>query len=91
MINNIEFVISWSNIGGMEELPEILEGKFGSRILRWFISDVTETEIFVEITLSEKEKYPLPQNKVEGDYPGKGVVVSIIPTGIGCEIGGVCG
>jgi len=88
MINNIEFVFSKSDLDGVEELPEILEKKFGSRILRWFISNVTEKEVFVEITLSEQEEYPFPQKRVDEYYPGKSVVISIIPTGIGCEIGG---
>ncbi len=88
MISNIEFIISKSDFTGVEELPEILDGKFGSNILRWFISRVTEKEVFVEITLSENEEYPFPQNKVEEYYPGKSIVINIIPTGIGCEIGG---
>lgn len=88
MIKNVEFTISRTGFTDMEELPRILEEKYGNRILRWFVSKVTDAEVFVEITLSEKEEYPFPAKKREDFYPGKSVVVNIIPTGIGCEIGG---
>lgn len=88
MVTNIEFKISRSDFDQMEELPKILEAKFGSRILRWFISRITEKEVFVEITQSETEEYPFPLRRIEECFPDKCVVVNIIPTGIGCEIGG---
>ncbi|MCK4760986.1 MAG: DUF3326 domain-containing protein [Candidatus Aminicenantes bacterium] len=88
MISNVEFKVNRSEFNHVEELPGILSGKFGSRILRWFISKVTGNEVCVELTLSEKEEYPFPQDRINEYYPGKSVVVSIIPTGIGCEIGG---
>lgn len=88
MISNVELKVNRSEFSHIEDLPGILSGKFGSRILRWFISKVTEDEVFVELTLSEKEEYPFPRDRVNEYYPGKSVVVSIIPTGIGCEIGG---
>ena len=52
MIGNIEFIISKSSFTRIEELLGILENKFGSRILRWFISRVEEKEVAVEMTLS---------------------------------------
>ena len=88
MIKNIEFTISRTDFTHMQELPRILDEKYGSRILRWFVSKVTDEDVHVEITLSEKEEYPFPTQKREDFYPGKSVVVNIIPTGIGCEIGG---
>ena len=91
MISNIEFVINKSDFKCVDDLPEILERKFGTHILRWFISRVTGEELFMEITISSEEEYPFPQNRVEECYPGKSVVLSIIPTGIGCEIGGYAG
>lgn len=88
MIYNIEFSINKSDIGGMEELPAALEREFGNYVLRWFVSRVTEGEVFVELTLSKYEEYPIPTGKVKECFPGKSVVISIIPTGIGCEFGG---
>ena len=88
MIKNIEFTINRTDFTHMQEVPRLLDEKYGSRILRWFVSKVTDAEVCVEITLSETEEYPFPTNRREDFYPGKSVVVNIIPTGIGCEIGG---
>ncbi len=88
MIRNIEVIVKRAEMGGVEELADILKKKFGSRMLRWFISGLTEKELAVEITLSDTEEYLFPQERVKEWYPGKSAVVGIIPTGIGCEIGG---
>ncbi len=88
MISNIETKISKTEFRDVTRLPEILEEKFGSKILRWFISRVTGEDVFIELTLSEKEEYPCTRKDALGYYPGKSVVVSIVPTGIGCDIGG---
>jgi hypothetical protein len=91
MILNEELTIRKSEIKNIEELPEVLENKFGSRILRWFISKVAGDEISIEITLlgaHESASWSSPLSPVEALYPGKSVVVNIVPTGIGCDIGG---
>ncbi len=87
MIKNIEFIIERRDIRCMDELPGILEQNFGGKILRWFVSGITDKQVFIEITISEKEEYPFPRDS-GGNFPGKSVVVSVIPTGIGCETGG---
>jgi hypothetical protein len=88
MIGNIEFIVSKSSFNSIEELLGILDNKFGGRMLRWFISSVDEKEVKVEITLSEKEEYPFLPESLPVSYSGKSAVIDIIPTGIGCEIGG---
>jgi hypothetical protein len=88
MISNIEFIVNKSSFTCIEELLDLLEKEFGSRILRWFIARVEENEVVLEMTLSEKEEYPFPARRRAGCYSGKSAVISIIPTGIGCEIGG---
>lgn len=90
MIHNIEHIINKSSFHRSEELMEILEEKFAGRMLRWFISEVTEKEVIVEITVSEGVEYFSTAGIDEevGSNPGKSVVISVIPTGIGCEIGG---
>lgn len=88
MIGNIEFIVSKSSFNRIEELLEILENKFGSRVLRWFISGIEEKEVKVELTLSENEAYPFPKEILPFSYTGKSAVINIIPTGIGCETGG---
>jgi hypothetical protein len=92
MIENREFVIKRSEFHHIEELPGILERKADHPILRWYISKVVKDrdEIVVDATLSwKKEKGPLLPGVGSNDfYPGKTVVLSVIPTGVGCEIGG---
>lgn len=88
MIGNIEFIVSKSSFKRIEELLEILDNKFGGRMLRWFISGVEEKEVKIEITLSEREAYPFLPESLPVCFTGKSAVIDIIPTGIGCEIGG---
>ena len=88
MIDNQEYVIKRSELQSIEELPEILEAEFGSDILRWYISKVTEDEILVEMTLYKKGVEQSLDSVVKRIYPGKSVVLSLIPTGVGCDIGG---
>jgi hypothetical protein len=65
--------------------------KFGGRLLRWYISKVTPDEIIIEFTLLKEYEDLFSFTPPETIYPGKSVVLSIIPTGIGCEIGGYAG
>lgn len=88
MIINIEHVINRGEFTRFDQIPRLLEESFESRMLRWFISRVTEDKVFVEITLSEKESYPFPREDTSSLYPGRNAVVSIVPTGVGCELGG---
>jgi hypothetical protein len=88
MIDNQEYIINRSEFRGIEELPAILERKAGKDILRWYISKVTDEKIVVEVTLFQKGGKSIPDESIGYLYPGKRVVLSIIPTGVGCEIGG---
>src|SRR6185295_15025086 len=77
---------------GTGSLTEVIERWVGADVLRWYIAQVTDHEIVVEATFSEGE----PQEPAEGladrrHYPGKSVALSIIPTGVGCELGGYAG
>ena len=88
MITNMEFIVRKSDLKQTADLLEILEVKFGNRILRWFISRVTDEEIVLELTLVEGGNFPAIKECAASSYGGKNAVVSLIPTGIGCEIGG---
>jgi hypothetical protein len=89
-IDNREYRINRSELTCIEELPGLLEKKADGGLLRWYISKVTADQIFVEVTLYREEPGPVQgDGGVEGVfYPGKQVVVSIVPTGIGCALGG---
>jgi hypothetical protein len=88
MVYNEEYVIQRAQCPRIEELPNILESKYKNRLLRWNISKATERELFVELTLLKEWPDSISLTPVETIYPDKTVVLSIIPTGIGCEIGG---
>jgi hypothetical protein len=88
MIENKEFVIKRSEFGSMEDLPTLVENKSGGNLLRWYISRVEDSEVCVEATLSkELGDMDLPK-MTDGVFPGKSAALSVIPTGIGCDIGG---
>jgi hypothetical protein len=88
MVKNQEYIIEKSELKEIERLPELLDAEFGPQILRWFISKVTEDDIQVEITLFEETEGDSSKGAIETLYPDKSVVLSVIPTGIGCTIGG---
>jgi hypothetical protein len=88
MVENREYVLKRSAVRRVDELPQLLEKEFGGRLLRWFVSKVTDGAFHVEITLCE-EGVNGPDNETGNTfYPGKSVVLSLVPTGIGCSIGG---
>ena len=90
IIDNQEYMINRSELTCIEELPGLLEKKADGGLLRWYISKVTADRFFVEVTLCREEANSLQREGgiIERLYPGKQVVVSIVPTGIGCDIGG---
>ena len=69
--------------------------RLGDSALRWYVSEVTSDEIVVEATICDDDFGSLRSinsGSVKDTYfPGKTAVVSIIPTGVGCEIGGYAG
>lgn len=88
MIENKEYIIGKSEFGSISELPALLEDRVGNDLLRWYVSSVEEDEVTVEATLC-KEMGETPSGDIfDTFFPGKGVVLSVIPTGIGCDIGG---
>lgn len=91
MIQNKEFVINKSEIKDMGELPELLQAKFGGNILRWYISKVVGDRLHVEMTLLEGTRPQEEKSPGLSFYSGKNVVLSIIPTGVGCDYGGYAG
>jgi hypothetical protein len=88
MIENIQNKIRKSEFGSIEALPSLLEGMAANDLLRWFISSVDEDHVTVDATLSKEKCVGTPGDVMGTLFPGKGAVVSVIPTGIGCDIGG---
>jgi hypothetical protein len=88
MIENRVYIIQRAELKQIEELPGVLEKRAGCNILRWYISAIKNGEIVVEATLYPEGGCFFSGDPVGTVFPGKSVVVSLIPTGIGCDIGG---
>lgn len=88
MIKNKEYKIGRSEFGSIEELPALLEERAGNNLLRWYVSGVEEDEVTVEATLCEEMVGAPAGDVLDTFFPGKDVVLNVIPTGIGCGIGG---
>lgn len=91
MIENKQLRIGRSQVALPHGLPEMTEKVTEGRALRWYVGQITEEEVLVEATVSS-EKIGEFTESVEGRFhPGRSVAVSIIPTGVGCSIGGYAG
>lgn len=91
MIENRAFRIKKSEITNTQSLLEIIENIIGDNVLRWYIARIDENDFIVEATLSQRKLDSGNGRLNEKFYPGKSVVLNIIPTGIGCSIGGYAG
>ncbi|MCI0419791.1 MAG: DUF3326 domain-containing protein [Acidobacteria bacterium] len=63
----------------------------GDKVLRWYISRIGGDEIVVEATICDQATGHFSESVVDSHYPGKSAILSIIPTGVGCDIGGYAG
>lgn len=91
MIANRRVVVSRTDVGDVLLLSDAVRRAIGSDPLRWYVADVTDESIVIEATVSD-----LPAGRREIDEPeatpiGRSVLVNLVPTGIGCSIGGFAG
>jgi hypothetical protein len=98
MIENQRFRIGKSDIWQAGSLRSAIEKSVGPGALRWYITSADRSEIVVEATVDTEaaaeteETGEKPAGLAERPFhPGKTAVVSIIPTGVGCSIGGYAG
>lgn len=93
MLSNRRFSIPSSTFFDNRSLLSAVKEAVGENAIRWYISDVTANHVNVEATLySEYTEAPSGQSQSKQTvYPGKCAVLNIIPTGIGCSIGGYAG
>ena len=93
MIENRQFRLNKFEVIGSQSIAQVIERWIGKDALRWYISQITDAEIVVEATFSDSP----PAEAAEEDAgprawnPGRSAVVSLIPTGIGCDLGGYAG
>lgn len=91
MIENRRYRIERSEISNAGGITQAIGEAVGRNALRWYIGQVTDDALIVEATVSDDELHQFPEGAGEQFYPGKSAVLSIIPTGIGCNIGGYAG
>ncbi len=92
MVENRQFRLSKFDVIGAGSLAEIIEQWMGGKALRWYIAQISEEEIVVEATFYDGEMFePAGGLESRGRFPGRDAVVSIVPTGVGCELGGYAG
>jgi hypothetical protein len=92
MIENRQYRLKKFDVIGAESPSSVIEAWVGKRALRWYIAQVTDDEILVEATTFDGELLA-PDDGLETRprFSGKAAVVSIVPTGVGCELGGYAG
>lgn len=91
MIENRQYRLKKSGLDGFQSLPEAVIKEAGKKVLRWYVAEVTSDEIVFEATTwsGSVDEATVPASARY--YPGKSAVVSVVPTGIGCSIGGFAG
>jgi len=90
VVANRRYVLERQNVGSAADLLKLVNSAFTERPLRWYISQADQHRITLESTEFGGEL--LPVAKPEGlRRSGADVVVSLIPTGIGCSVGGYAG
>ena len=73
------------------ELMAHIEEILGDRVIRWYVSAVHEAHVVVEATFFHEDLDGLHVDGHRAHYAGKRAVLNIVPTGIGCDIGGYAG
>jgi hypothetical protein len=95
MIENRRFRIGRTDIWQAGSLRSAIEKSVGPGALRWYITSADRNELVVEATVDTDvvaeihEAAAGPQERPF--YPGKTAVINIVPTGVGCSIGGFAG
>jgi len=91
MIENRQLRIKRSQVLVPDGIPEAVERAANHRALRWYVGQIGADEVVVEATVDSEEIGDLGAGVANRHFPGKAVAVSIIPTGVGCSIGGYAG
>src|SRR5215471_9760995 len=91
MIENRQFRFKEPQVAVPDGIPEAIERAAFGRALRWYVGEVGSGEVVVEATVDTQEVGNFGAGVGSLHSPGKAVAVSIIPTGIGCSIGGYAG
>lgn len=91
MIKNQSLRISRAGLAGAGSLAAAIKEAVGADALRWYVAQVTEDELLIEATFKTDGLSQFEPRAEPGFYPGRSAVLHVVPTGIGCNIGGFAG
>jgi hypothetical protein len=91
MIKNAQVTIKKSELVDARALPSVIENSLGRNVLRYYIAEVTKDELVLETTTCTGEPRPISRRAELRSPSGKSAVLSVVPTGVGCRIGGYAG
>ena len=95
MIENRQFRIPRPRPERDGSLREAIEKAVGPDALRWYVTEAGADEWTVEATLVPAlvpgNRGSVGSREERAFHPGQSVVLSIVPTGVGCTIGGYAG
>ncbi|HYN22304.1 MAG TPA: DUF3326 domain-containing protein [Thermoanaerobaculia bacterium] len=91
MIENRQFRIPRPRPERDGSICEAIERVLGAYALRWYVTEAGAEEWVVEATLVDGCRASAGSREERAFHPGKSVVLSIVPTGVGCSIGGYAG
>ena len=90
MIENRQYRLKISEIPPNKSLLDISKQVLEGEIIRWYISQITSEFVTIEATLYSEPLAKIHESVETQYYPGKSVVINIVPTGIGCSVCGGC-
>jgi hypothetical protein len=90
VISNRRYELDRSGVTEASKLLAMIEKSFIEPPLRWYLGAADKTRIVIETT-EYAGLLPYPDGRDARSRSGLDVVLSIVPTGIGCSIGGYAG
>ena len=91
MVENHQYRLKKSEIQKCDSLPLAIKKVLGNGGLRWYISEINDSEVVVEASTCDALPNPFLRTVTDRIYPGRSVALNIIPTGVGCHFGGFAG
>lgn len=91
MIANTQLRFRKTDVALPHGVPEMIQEATAGRALRWYVAQVTAEEVVVEATVDSQ---PIGEFSAAAErrlHPGRSAAVSIVPTGVGCSVGGYAG
>ncbi|UZW58373.1 DUF3326 domain-containing protein [Lysobacter enzymogenes] len=91
MIRNSQIRLGKSEALAGGSLADAVAKASGGKVLRWYVAQSTAEELLVEVTTWDEIRERPKDAATDRFHPGRNVVLNVVPTGIGCSIGGFAG